>query len=504
MLTAALLLSPLLLRAGAESTAATAEAAPVSPFEAFTSEQIRDEYLRLRDSQDKSGLSRFFAGLSPQQVFALREDVADALPERKESLTCDEVTDIVKAYKEVIDQWCKDKDTPLSYWNARIREADSYTEDGKKVRYEPTDLLKAMVDLGDFTTCLTATPCPGRSHSSNLFTCFSNSFGSGVQCNGFANYMAYIVFGVDQKEAFPDQKWEKFWMYHFVPGDVVCYRLLGTTTRHYRFIYDMDDEYYYYVAGNDDGHCGVVFDKMTHEVAYGGYAASTWRITSRLYKSLASDAEEVRTYGPESYLCSCPENEGTYAVVRVEEPAAVHSLPCEPEINRHSTVSANCPAGEEHLVTRFVKNTVGEYWVQLQDLGWVRAEQTSFVAFRSPFRFSDVSLLYDTIAKGSPNSLYGTVEVGGAKGLSYTVTSCYRGDGEFHEMVTVETSDDTYSLVGDLNNKTHFSSIPEGKYTFYVSARTQLRCPTGGTSSAPQWNSLQIIEDSVGVPLRVG
>ena len=211
-----------------------------------------------------------------------------------DSMTCEKVTAKVLQYKSIIEQWCSQNGTTKAYWNKHIRTGSSTCSiDGKTFYSDATAYIKSRLSAGDYTSYLTATPCPGDSHSHSKGTCYSNEFGGAWQCNGFANYMNYIVFGLTKKLS-NGSVTSGFESFNFVPGDIAIYSKVGSSDIHFRYIYDVDDTYVYYVAGNDDGLCGIRFRKMTIAEARKGYTTTAFRPLSEVYKSAAVDEASVR------------------------------------------------------------------------------------------------------------------------------------------------------------------------------------------------------------------
>ena len=211
-----------------------------------------------------------------------------------DSMTCEKVTAKVLQYKSIIEQWCSQNDTTKAYWNKHIRTGSSTCSiDGKTFYSDATAYIKSRLSAGDYTSYLTTTPCPGGSHSHPKGTCYSNEFGRAWTCNGFANYMNYIVFGLTKKLS-NGSVTSGFESFNFVPGDIAIYSKVGSIDIHFRYIYDVDDTYVYYVAGNDDSQCGIRFGKLTIAEARKGYTTTAFRPLSEVYKSAAVDEASVR------------------------------------------------------------------------------------------------------------------------------------------------------------------------------------------------------------------
>lgn len=195
------------------------------------------------------------------------------------NLTCAQVTQAVNEYRRILEEWCNNHGKSAAYWNANIRGNNA------------TQTLKNQADAGDYTSCLTNKPCVYTGEHKNANGCTSNSFNGAAQCLGFAKYMMYVIFREDglchhgELDHIPSD-------YRFAPGDVVWYRSRKSGYNHYRFIYDTDGTYVYYVAGNDNNPCEIVFGTMTWKQAREGYRAD--RVLDGVSISPATDADSYR------------------------------------------------------------------------------------------------------------------------------------------------------------------------------------------------------------------
>ncbi len=195
------------------------------------------------------------------------------------NLTCAQVTQAVNEYRRILEEWCNNHGKSAAYWNANIRGNNA------------TQTLKNQADAGDYTSCLTNEPCVYTGSHKNANGCTSNSFNGAAQCLGFAKYMMYVIFREDglchhgELDHIPSD-------YRFAPGDVVWYKSRTSGYDHYRFIYDTDGTYVYYVAGNDNYPCEIVFGTMTWKQAREGY--KTDRVLDGVSISSATDADSYR------------------------------------------------------------------------------------------------------------------------------------------------------------------------------------------------------------------
>ncbi len=139
-----------------------------------------------------------------------------------------------------------------SYWNAGMSEA----------------ALKTAINKGEYTTGTTNKPCSSHAKDENgkYPYCTSNEFGRAWQCNGFARYMAYAVFGVDFSTSAP-------WTYYrgsnaqnvsFEPGDIIYFwpNTIGTDA-HWIMVWYTDGDDLYIIDANHGGNCKIFMGKYT-------------------------------------------------------------------------------------------------------------------------------------------------------------------------------------------------------------------------------------------------
>ncbi len=139
------------------------------------------------------------------------------------------------------------------------------------------DLMQATRD-GRFSSTITYAPCVGsksqgtHSHNSDVGGkrgCTSNRMeGKGIsggisQCYGFADYMAYVVFGdLALKGSTFFNKYTSFGSdFAFFPGDVIRYPTSGGG--HSRYIYKIVGETVYYIECNYGGNCLISYSSMS-------------------------------------------------------------------------------------------------------------------------------------------------------------------------------------------------------------------------------------------------
>ena len=189
------------------------------------------------------------------------------------------------------------------------------------------------------------------------------------------------------------------------------------------------------------------------------------------------------------YLEQCTDNHPTYARVKAIEQTPAYSLPCNPDTNSESVKQATYPIGEILTVTRYLCNTQGNYWLQLEDENWIYAKHVSIVEFCNPFTFADVALEKTEFREGQSNSIRGTLTVDGGADMEVDVKAWYSpvtGSESAKLLCSISGTSQSYDLPTVLPEKVGFDSIPEGQYKFHVSAETERFCPTGFPSDT--WN----------------
>ena len=205
------------------------------------------------------------------------------------NLTCAQVTQAVNEYKRILEEWCNKHGTSTAYWNANIRGNNA------------TQTLKNQADAGDYTSCLTSKRCVYTGSHLNANGCTSNMF-TGVtkglaQCHAFADYMAYVVFretANSHRDKLRSQDGYDFSNFNYVPGDIIFFNDVSSNNQHFIFVYDTDETFIYYVAGNDDGRCGIKFRTKTWKEAREGYQSSSFRPIGGVLLSPATDADNYR------------------------------------------------------------------------------------------------------------------------------------------------------------------------------------------------------------------
>ncbi|MBS6722063.1 MAG: leucine-rich repeat protein [Clostridiales bacterium] len=120
----------------------------------------------------------------------------------------------------------------------------------------------------------TNTPCTHHGNCSKNDTdysgwCGCNSFGSAIQCMGFANKLAYDAYG-----SLPSS-WSRTNLDNLKAGDVIRYK--NNTNKHSIFVTAVNGNTVTYGDCNSDGHCGIRWDKT---ISKGTVAASLIEVYS--------------------------------------------------------------------------------------------------------------------------------------------------------------------------------------------------------------------------------
>ena len=143
------------------------------------------------------------------------------------------VTERVQAYIAACNSFSAQNGQSIPYWTISDAEFEGYVQTKTRDKAAETSKLKKQVDAGDFMSALTTKTCTGSngSHqwSKEKYTCRSHYFsgldnrGEGYsQCQGFANYMAYVLFGeAGTSESNFTKMTQVGYGFDFQPGDVL-------------------------------------------------------------------------------------------------------------------------------------------------------------------------------------------------------------------------------------------------------------------------------------------
>ena len=143
------------------------------------------------------------------------------------------VTERAQAYIAACNSFSAQNGQSIPYWTISDAEFEGYVQTKTRDKAAETNKLKKQVDAGDFMSALTTKTCTGSngSHqwSKEKYTCRSHYF-SGLdnrdegysQCQGFANYMAYVLFGeAGTSESNFTKMTQVGYGFDFQPGDVL-------------------------------------------------------------------------------------------------------------------------------------------------------------------------------------------------------------------------------------------------------------------------------------------
>ena len=143
------------------------------------------------------------------------------------------VTERVQAYIAACNSFSAQNGQSIPYWTISDAEFEGYVQTKTRDKAAETSKLKKQVDAGDFISALTTKTCTGSNGShqwgNEKYTCRSHYFsgldnrdGGYSQCQGFANYMAYVLFGeAGTSESSFTKMTQVGYGFDFQPGDVL-------------------------------------------------------------------------------------------------------------------------------------------------------------------------------------------------------------------------------------------------------------------------------------------
>lgn len=200
------------------------------------------------------------------------------------------------------------------------------------------------------------------------------------------------------------------------------------------------------------------------------------------------------------YLSKCEDNHATYAEVTLSRSVSECSIPCTPEVNSGSKEGSEYRSGTKLIVNRYVRNDVGEYWLQLLNGQWIPAGGTSRAQILNPFSFSSVGISNNRVDPNSYSKKYskvsGTLSVAGGSRLAYQLES-HCDDGQWHKTWTT-TSSLKNNTMTEINDITVFRDLPAGTYHFYLTASTELFCPYGADDNWT-WETKTVSSEPISV-----
>ncbi len=206
---------------------------------------------------------------APMMLLAANNATSSVASTRADAIAArvDEYTAACEEFEKAtgnIAHWTIDSEETFSEYK-KSRDKDSETA-----------TLKQQVDRGDFKSALSAKACPeGGNHkwSGGNFNCRSHYFsgidntGNGYsQCQGFANYMAYVLFG---KAGTDIDNFEKItnidYTFDFQPGDIVRALDKSKTNGHSMVVYEGSGSSAKVIECNwghsNRGYCNIRWDK---------------------------------------------------------------------------------------------------------------------------------------------------------------------------------------------------------------------------------------------------
>lgn len=246
---------------------------------------------------------------APMMMLAARGAAATAASTRAAAIKArvkeytDACDDAIKEWGKIYAQYAEYKGSDDKEESAKYRQYlmskyahwvvddDSELEGYKKSRdkVSETAKLKAEVNDGDFKSALSAKTCPaqdsGKKHtwSDGNFNCRSHYF-SGVddtgngfsQCQGFANYMGYVLFGQAGTE---DSNFDTItnidYTFNFQPGDIVRVLDANGKNGHSMVVYEGSGSSGKVIecnwGHNDRGYCNIRWDKTVRSKKNANY-----------------------------------------------------------------------------------------------------------------------------------------------------------------------------------------------------------------------------------------
>lgn len=194
----------------------------------------------------------------------------------------------------------------------------------------------------------------------------------------------------------------------------------------------------------------------------------------KYYAGFTTQFDGVIHFGLKTYADSCKEYT-TSAWGTTTAEGIVWSQPCESAVNESTKPVRDLVVGERLNITGLYKNTVGEYWYQIDggDTGYVFAEQVTI----NQLRFDDVSVVGATaptvLVKGKAFNVKGTILA--EMNAIYSVRArVYSLNGEEMTQVinaTEVVESKSYDLYGsEVPNKLTFRRLSAGNYRYELAA----------------------------------
>lgn len=350
------------------------------------------------------------------------------------------------------------------YWNTYL-----FSED-----------LMQQTRNGNFSATISHTPCVGskshKTHSHNCTVdgqlgCTSNRMeGKGIsggisQCYGFADYMAYVVFGdlALKGSSFFSEISSFGTDFVFFPGDVIRYPTSGGG--HSRFIYRIVGETVYYIECNYGGNCLLSYSSMSRTELLN-------LNISFLYRPAISATESP----VQQYLNQCT-SESCNVILTVTQTGNMKNMPCSVGTNPNSETVETLTVGQTFTSFVLWNNTASNIWYEVAST----TGQRGFIYSGDVNVSNPVSTL--SISGHEAGTPSGTLTPGSNFGLrgiissNYTITQVeahiFNSDGSNAVTPFYSTSWDktSYNIQTDgINNHFSFRNLESGKKYRYVVA----------------------------------
>ena len=281
-------------------------------------------------------------------VLALAACILFGAPSKASAVTANDVATKMNAYTNWLSS--KGYSTNMSsggkyiakvFWNANLS----------------TNALKKALNNGDFDTGTTTTKCPrkGDDHSYSA-TCHSNYFYNGRQCNGYACYFWYYLYGTDLEWGSASKTSMKYASYAAAGGlkrgDMLSYG------GHYGIVDSVDSKgriIFFHCNGLTTNYpCGIthgywIIDDSGTELTTTKVANSSSAFIRR-HRDLIDDSPVIIVDDCEIYGCSASNGSGTYICT------ASGGLSINKDHNYSSATGTVIPYGATVTVTKMASS----------------------------------------------------------------------------------------------------------------------------------------------------
>ena len=343
--------------------------------------------------------------------------------------------------------------------------------------------VKDATDAKDYTKCLTEAPCSSErsshKHNAKVNPCTGNywtgvSVKGGTQCEGFACYMAYVVFGdVSLMNAYkPTEQVNSNFQYpldrftviskdlmssdfQFRPGDLVRYKNSHGGT-HAIFIWKVDGEKITSIDCNSTVNCQIQC-----------YRSDT--ASKLLNKTIKVFRPPIEVLTPEYVRSQCTQYP-TSVKLTVKVAGSMMSLPCEGRTYAESESVKPLTIGETYTATALVTNSANNCWYAVRNNGKIGYIYYGDVDVQRPdggsISFNNV-VLPQNVKAGKGFGLRGELSSSYVKLKSLTCSVYPSSDigGTPTLQYTQNINGYAMSIKGsELNTKMSFSSLSAGDY----------------------------------------